>query len=280
MIKFRLRFLFIFLFFSISSSAQDIIRTNKDTIQAKVIEIGLDEIKFLYFNNLDGPVYVIAKSDVIEITYKNGTKYFNKPDPYDANKEVAVQNKIHSIKFEFFSPLTNDIAFGYEKMLKVGTNLEIKMAVIGPGFVKDERNPSGFWVKGGVKFLTGRSEYLQNGLKYIHSLKGFYIKPELIFNTYSINDYNNNNNSISNPIRTQKTNLGVDIVFGKQYILGNVMTFEYYAGFGYGIHASGKNDNSIYGYDSGEEDYQYSHLYGGKEFPMIWTGGFTLGVLF
>lgn len=279
MTKFRLRFLFIFLFFTISIQAQDIIRTKKDTIQAKVLEIGLDEIKYIYFNNLDGPVYVIAKSDVIEITYKNGTKYFNTPDPYDANKEVAVRNKTHSIKFEFFSPLGNDIAFGYEKMIKVGTNLEIKMAVIGPGFINDERNASGFWVKGGVKFLTSRSEYLHNGLKFIHALKGFYIKPEFIFNTYSIDDYDNYTYSNPVPTRTQKTNFAIDIVFGKQYILGNVMTFEYYAGFGYGIHSTGKN-NSIYGYDSGDEDYQYSHTYGGTEFPIVLTGGFTLGVLF
>lgn len=57
------------------SSAQDIItKKNGDDIQAKVIEITLNELKYKNFNNLDGPIISILKSDVILIRYENGTK--------------------------------------------------------------------------------------------------------------------------------------------------------------------------------------------------------------
>ena len=287
----KINFLLFLLFASLAGNAQDVIRTSSDTIEAKVLEIGLDEIKYKDFNNPDGPVIVIAKSNVIEIVYQNGSRFFIAPDPYDVNKEVKIRDKTHSIKFEFFSPLTNDIAFGYETMLKVGTNLEFKLAVIGPGFAPNEKNASGFFFKGGVKFLTSQSSYLQNGVKYIHALKGFYIKPELIFNLYNIDDYVYSNyqpygypgyGNSPEKVRTRYTNFCLNIVFGKQYILGNVITMDYYIGLGYGLHSSNYKSNSLYesydyNYDGG---YEYSHLYLGKNFPMIISGGMTLGVLF
>ena len=265
--KIQFCFLFIFLFFSSLIKGQDIIRTKKDTISAKVVEIGLEEIKYRNFNNLDGPIIVIAKTDVIEITYENGTKFFLKQDPYDVNMQVAIRNKTHSIKFEFFSPLTNDIAFGYESMLKVGTNLEFKLAIIGLGTRPNTENASGLFLKGGVKFLKSPM-YIQNGVKYAHGLNGAYIKPELIFNSYSVDKtiYTSNNSypytSTTELVHINYTNICVDIVFGKQYILGNAITLDYYVGFGYGIHISDHNTNS--GYYIDESDYSYSHLYFGK----------------
>jgi hypothetical protein len=53
--------------------AQDIIvTTDAQKIEAKVIEVNTDDIKYYDFNNLDGPIYVISKSEVISIVYSNG----------------------------------------------------------------------------------------------------------------------------------------------------------------------------------------------------------------
>ena len=56
--------------------AQDII-TLKDgyKIQAKVLEIGDQIIKYKKFDNQEGPTYDIQKSDVFSIKYEDGTKY-------------------------------------------------------------------------------------------------------------------------------------------------------------------------------------------------------------
>lgn len=55
--------------------AQDII-TKKDgtDIKAKISEVGTTEVKYKNISNLDGPVYTIAKSDILMITYENGER--------------------------------------------------------------------------------------------------------------------------------------------------------------------------------------------------------------
>jgi len=54
---------------------QDIItKQDGDEIKAKVTEIGINEIKYKNFDNLNGPVYILNKSDVFMIKYENGEK--------------------------------------------------------------------------------------------------------------------------------------------------------------------------------------------------------------
>ena len=53
--------------------AQDIITTKEGKdIKAKVLEINSTEIKYLDFENLDGPTYVMNRSEVLIIHYQNG----------------------------------------------------------------------------------------------------------------------------------------------------------------------------------------------------------------
>ena len=55
--------------------SQDIITTkNGEDIQSKVMEISLKELKYKNFNNLNGPLISILKSDVLMVRYENGTK--------------------------------------------------------------------------------------------------------------------------------------------------------------------------------------------------------------
>ena len=53
--------------------SQDIIlKKNGETIDSKIIEIGIDKIKYHKYSNLSGPVFVILKEDVTNITFENG----------------------------------------------------------------------------------------------------------------------------------------------------------------------------------------------------------------
>jgi len=48
--------------------AQDIItKTNGDEIKAKVTEVDINEVKYKKFENVSGPTYSIAKSDIFMI---------------------------------------------------------------------------------------------------------------------------------------------------------------------------------------------------------------------
>jgi len=72
-------------------SAQDMItkKTGED-IQAKISEITPTQIKYYRFDNLNGPIYTIDKSEVLMIRYENGTKdIFN-----DSNKATEITTVI------------------------------------------------------------------------------------------------------------------------------------------------------------------------------------------
>jgi hypothetical protein len=68
--------------------SQDIItKKNGEDIQAKVVEITTSDIKYRKFDNLDGPLFTMLKSDVLMIRYSNGSK-----DIFNETQSEAKQN--------------------------------------------------------------------------------------------------------------------------------------------------------------------------------------------
>lgn len=78
-------FLAFILFLSISGTAfsQDTLYMhNGNTIAAKVVEVGTDEVKYKRFDNLEGPVFIVKNTEINTIKYKNGvTDQISKPVP-------------------------------------------------------------------------------------------------------------------------------------------------------------------------------------------------------
>ena len=62
----------------------EIIERDGEIISARVIEIGVDEIKYKKCENADGPTYYISKDDVFMIKYANGSK-----DIFEEKSEIA-----------------------------------------------------------------------------------------------------------------------------------------------------------------------------------------------
>ncbi|MDR1259157.1 MAG: hypothetical protein LBK65_07780 [Tannerellaceae bacterium] len=55
--------------------AQDIITLKSgDEVKAKVQEVGLTDVKYKKYDNLEGPVYTLLKTDIFMIKYENGEK--------------------------------------------------------------------------------------------------------------------------------------------------------------------------------------------------------------
>ncbi len=83
-------------------ASQDIItkKTGED-ISSKVIEINLNEIKFKKWDNQDGPLISLPKSDILLIRYQNGTKdifnehisstNYGESENYKAGQKDAIQ---------------------------------------------------------------------------------------------------------------------------------------------------------------------------------------------
>ncbi len=84
---------------STGTNAQDLItKTDGTDISAKVLEVTTSVIKYKKFENQDGPIYNIKKSDVLMIRYENGTKdIFNEPvftDNVSSANENTYENNI------------------------------------------------------------------------------------------------------------------------------------------------------------------------------------------
>lgn len=97
--------LFIFIAsISYQLAAQDtIIKTSKDTIIAKIMEISPKEIKYKRFDNADGPTYIELKSNIVKIKYANGvTETF-------AETKTEETTKVSSNDYYNGTPLNNDI---------------------------------------------------------------------------------------------------------------------------------------------------------------------------
>lgn len=66
--------LFTLFLFANMAYSQDILYTTAGSkLKGKVTEINLQDIKYKDFSNLEGPTYVISKTDVVLIQYSNGT---------------------------------------------------------------------------------------------------------------------------------------------------------------------------------------------------------------
>ena len=69
--------LFTLLAVAVKSFSQDmLIKTNRDTLFVKIIEVGDKEIKYKLFNYPDGPTIIANKTEVKSIKFQNGSTYF------------------------------------------------------------------------------------------------------------------------------------------------------------------------------------------------------------
>ena len=53
-------------------SCDQLVMRNGDLIDAKILEVGVDEIRYKRCNRDDGPDYVVSKSDALSIRFANG----------------------------------------------------------------------------------------------------------------------------------------------------------------------------------------------------------------
>ncbi len=71
----RVLFVTALMLFGMAAAAQDVITTKDgDDIQAKVIEITETDVMYKKYSNLNGPTYILSKSDILIVRYENGEK--------------------------------------------------------------------------------------------------------------------------------------------------------------------------------------------------------------
>jgi hypothetical protein len=80
------------------SFAQDIIITkDKERIQAKILEVSQDEIKYKKFTYQDGPIFSIDIDEVVTVAYENGEVEVYDEETIEEKNEI-IQAKAEALR--------------------------------------------------------------------------------------------------------------------------------------------------------------------------------------
>ena len=151
-----------------------IILNNKKVIDGKILEVGLNEIKYKPSDNLEGPEYSIAKKEIQLILFSNGKEEIIKNTKN--RKEFLDSSFIkyrNSITTDLFSPIYNDFSLAYERRL---TNKNIGLKI--PLFISVNKD---------IYFRNSYYDYNYN-----------YIPDEINYSDSTFSRYNNQFNNLKN----------------------------------------------------------------------------------
>ena len=245
---------FLLFFLAFNALSQDkIIQINKEIIECKIVEIGLDEIKYLESDIENSPIISISVDKVAKIILSNGREIkFSDPltDP-----ESYTNDRKKALKLHFLSPLLEHLAFSYERSIKPGRSVESSI---------------------GIKFMK-TPDFYSKRLKYSHILKGAYIKPEVLLSLYR-NTYENYLFGSPSSVEEDRDILAgaLAINLGKQIVYDNAFLIDYSIGLGYGF----SNQGNINNFDN--SDYRSNHfafIGGDNQFPLALTFRLKIGFL-
>jgi len=250
---------------SVSAFAQDqIIKKNKDIIECKVREIGMDEVKYILPDYPPDVLFTIEKDKITKVIFENGqeieiTNEMMNPENYEEQKKNA-------LKVDFLSPLTGNLTFAYERSLKPGRSIEASLGIIGLGIDPNDYDPAGVFGKFGMKFIKSPDFYLR-GMRYAHILKGGYVKPEIMFGYYTIDE---DGDYYEIPPETGRKSVfsgGIQLILGKQWIMDDLFLVDFFVGMGYG-------------FDNQDGGYNFGWAITGGGVPLSFSTGLKIGILF
>ena len=126
----------------VQTSAQDVIyKKDGDRINAKIISIGEEAIKYKKFSNLEGPDYILAIELIAMIKFMDGghtvfDKKVAKDDTFvaEVKKERVNPYGSNSVSLNYFDLLYTSLSVSYERFSKNGL-VSVKIPV---GFSFDE----------------------------------------------------------------------------------------------------------------------------------------------
>lgn len=227
------------------ASAQDKIytTTQKTPIEGEVTEVGQAEIKYKPTGR-PFPITTLDKQDVIKIVYANG-EVFMINNPLKDYTVYAGQHKWNA-KIDLLSPLLGYTNLFLEHSLKPGRSVEYQLNLIGVG--KNQNlwysnysgfaNEAKFDARGaglgiGMKFLR-LPDYVNGSVRLRHILQGSYIKPAISASYYTRNFLVPDSNGVMGQLANKPVfAINPNITFGRQFILDNTISLEFYATIGY-----------------------------------------------
>lgn len=273
-----------------AGNAQDrIYRQNGRIIEAKVLEVGSNEVKYKEFNNPDGPIYILETDRIKKIVFENGTVQTFTDNIRD--KERYSGDRSIALKFNFLSPLYGYTEFGFEKSNGVGKSIEFSLGIIGAGksgildYYTDQlkevkRSQFGFFVSGGYKFGKLPDFIIFGKTKASHLMQGSYIRPIAYLGHYKENIIVDKGSSLIEVGKQNVTFGALQMELGRQWVFGEKFLLDAYWGIGYGFDNKKDSYQGIYDtWNDNASAYNYANARAGKSPGFSGTYGIKLGWL-
>jgi hypothetical protein len=235
----------LFFIFSFAHAQDKIYRNNGKIVEAKILEIGSEEIKYKEFHNQDGPIYVLETDRIKKIVFENGKVQKFEDNYKDSERYEGQMSK--AVKFNFLSPLYGYTEIGFEKSTSVGKGYEISLGIIGLGksetleyeptagqFKTVKRNQAGAFVSAGYKFNKLPDFIIFGKTRMSHLMQGTYAKPIIYFGHYNENQILMKAN-VDELTKQHITFGALQIEIGKEWVLGDKFLLDSYWGIGYGV---------------------------------------------
>lgn len=278
----------------INVNAQDkIYKKNGALTEAKVLVVGVEEIKYQLNNTKAGKNNFVKKVDLLKIEYQDGRKETYK---YEGNDpELYAPQKTLAVKFNYFAPLFGYSVVNFEKKIKYGRSIEFSVGLIGLGIKQELHTLYGSYATSTI-YLEQSGTYGAIGYKFIkapkklkyvarqtHFFQGLYLKPQFIYGSYKANrGYTETAGSLNTEYYEKKTTVFGSLLInaGKQWVYDDFIMLDLYGGVGYVINNQRKvNGNNSFNTDGAGFHYgalSTGHL--GVNGIGI-TGGIKIGVM-
>lgn len=221
-----------------TANAQDVLtKRNNETLKVKITEIGVDEIKYRIFNEPQGIVYTLDKTDIASIRLESGhTEQFEKnslaPIAYNEQRKQA-------IKSNFLFPISSSAKLSYEKLLSPNASVEVTTTIIGVSKVITDQGQKGIGLSIGYKMIKQPDFYIK-GMKTRHALHGLYAMPSIHVGTFkesvrsSVINFTDGVN-FEEITHERKVNYGAFILhLGNQWVFNNRILVDFNVGLGMG----------------------------------------------
>lgn len=227
--KFIALFALLFLLNNLLQAQDVIVKINGDEIEAKVIEIGPENITYKKASFLEGPNYVVPSRSVLFIKFSNGTKEIINDLSIPQNSAVTSatpqQNNLsantagsnyfsnrQNIYFALATGYGNSYGgFGLQAMARFGRNVGFGIHG-GIGWLPN----SGALASGGLKFYPYRWIYFNAQFGYF----GYYTYEELQENSYwngESYEYESYYYQHESVLFGPSFLTGIDMLFGKHF---------------------------------------------------------------
>jgi hypothetical protein len=309
--KHKLIFLFAILTF-ISKSQDQLFKKDNTKILVKIIEIGPEELKYKLHDNLNGPTYVVAKSEVSLIIYESGQHEVIKSEavvtpsrpmrentPYSMVSSMSKSDSLkyykysESVSINFLSFLNMEVGIIYQKeffksnfsvIIPLGIGLEkpgvTQSVYFNPTISGNQYNYNGYYNSNSYT-LNKKQFEVGFGLNYYPTLKNpvnYFVGPTFRYMQYTGTQtyvYRMNNPIGQNITLTKNSNLSrycISITNGLIFRTRSRLVFSMFGSIGF------KNDvvsDAIVDPNTKTEVNPLKNPFG-----IYWWSGFNLGFCF